>query len=158
MSIKIIPAYPEHAPLISGLIYDMLDLFLAGAPKQVQLGFFERYLSAEALAVCLKDNEHDYFVMKNSLNNIIGVIGFHKGRHIRHLFVARHQHGKGYARQLWTYGSRRMMEKYPSSAAFTVNASIYAVPAYRAFGFEGCDDGICNAQGIQYLPMVLAAH
>ena len=153
MCTQIVPACSEHASDISTMIHDMLELFLAGSPEQVQVSFFERYLSTDAILTYLLDKHHDYYVMQAEHGEIIGVIGLHEARHVRHLFVARDHHGKGYARQLWAHVLPLMKARASLEKPFTVNASVYAIPAYRAFGFVGRDEDLCCEHGIRYLPM-----
>lgn len=153
MSTRIVTAQSEHATAIGTIIYDMLDLFLAGSTSTAKTDFFNNYLSAKAIKSYLTDTQHDYYVMETNSHEVIGVIGIYNARHIRHLFVARHHHGHGYARQLWVHALQEMCHKLPINAPFTVNSSVCAIPAYRAFGFDGNEKDICREHNIEYLPM-----
>ena len=156
MSTHIVPAQISHAPAISNMIHDMLDLFLVGSSKAAQTSFFNDYFSADALVPYLADELHDYYVMQSSHGDIIGVIGLYNARHIRHLFVARNYHGNGYARQLWNHAMPLMLSKNSTDKPFTVNSSVYAISTYRAFGFLGKEEDIRREHGIEYLPMYRA--
>jgi len=58
MSTRIVTAQSEHATAIGTIIYDMLDLFLAGSTSTAKTDFFNNYLSAKAIKSYLTDTQH----------------------------------------------------------------------------------------------------
>jgi GNAT superfamily N-acetyltransferase len=82
---------------------------------------------------------------------LAGFISIRPPSHVFHLFVAERWHRRGVARALWELARARAAP----GAAFTVNASPYAVPAYVALGFR-CDGALQCRNGVTFQPMVLA--
>ncbi|MBI4856648.1 MAG: GNAT family N-acetyltransferase [Acetobacterium woodii] len=88
-------------------------------------------------------------------NRIVGVIGTRDTFHISLMFVDKHYHHQGIARDLFTTvvaDLKRQQEGQPFE--MTVNSSPYAVAVYRRFGFEVTDKEQ-NNQGIIFVPMKL---
>ena len=76
---------------------------------------------------------------------IAGFIAIRPPSHLFHLFVAQPFHRRGIARFLWEHARGE-------AAAFTVNASPYAIPAYAAMGFE-CAGPLACHNGVIFQPM-----
>ncbi|MES2298450.1 MAG: GNAT family N-acetyltransferase [Pseudomonadota bacterium] len=85
---------------------------------------------------------------------IVGFVGMRERSHLYHLFVASHWHGRGLARHLWETARDEAL-RGGAPAAFTVNASNYAVAAYQALGFVRSAPPQCSA-GLPFNPMRLA--
>lgn len=79
---------------------------------------------------------------------LCGVIAVREHRaHIALFFVAADQLRQGIGRRLWDH-----VRCLSPAAAITVNASPYAVPVYRRFGFYALTDEQFS-DGIRYTPM-----
>lgn len=79
---------------------------------------------------------------------LCGVIAVREHRtHIALFFVAADRLRQGIGRRLWDH-----LRRLTPAAAVTVNASPYAVPVYRRFGFCALAGEQCR-DGIRYTPM-----
>ncbi|MCL2013494.1 MAG: GNAT family N-acetyltransferase [Oscillospiraceae bacterium] len=87
-------------------------------------------------------------------DEIVGVIATREVSHISLMFVNKHYHRKGIARQLFENVLAELRDN-ADVTQITVNSSPYAVSAYERLGFT-----ITNEQqekdGIIYIPMVCA--
>ncbi len=83
--------------------------------------------------------------------SLAGVIALRDNSHLYHLFVADQFQGRKIASVLWTELKRLALEA-GNPGRFTVNASVGAVPVYRAFGFRIHGDYVAT-KGIVYVPM-----
>jgi GNAT superfamily N-acetyltransferase len=83
---------------------------------------------------------------------LAGMIETRGNDHVSLLFVE--HRGLGLARALFQDALERCRERRPDLARMTVNASLYAVPAYRQLGFVATGEARTD-HGISYAPMVL---
>ncbi|MGM9640878.1 MAG: GNAT family N-acetyltransferase [Faecousia sp.] len=79
---------------------------------------------------------------------LVGVLAMRKPQHVSLFFVKADHHRRGIGRRLF----EAMKEDYDLKK-FTVNASPYAVEAYRRLGFMPTDEEQVT-NGIRYTPMV----
>lgn len=143
-----IPTDAENiARLISSFQSELTDdPFGAGA---------ESYLasvSTDAERQYIESNRYMYIVAENG-SSLTGFIAIRDKTHLFHLFVEKNYQRQGLARSLWKLA---LSSEYSisSSCTFTVNASLSAVPVYKAFGFEAAGE-VKHVHGISFLPMQL---
>jgi len=96
-------------------------------------------------------SERYRYLLAYSDSHLAGLIAIRDGSHLFHLFVERSHQGQGLARRLWDRALRELCTP-GSDGGFTVNASLPAVPVYRAFGFVSAGS-IKSIHGISFLPM-----
>ncbi|MFT3816254.1 MAG: GNAT family N-acetyltransferase [Rubrivivax sp.] len=116
----------------------------------------ERYLasvSCRAERSYLESSRYSYIVADQD-GTILGFIALRDLSHVFHLFVARRHQRLGIARLLWQEAKARALAT-ARPGAFTVNASLRAVSAYRSFGFAPVGE-VVSVHGISFLPMRLA--
>jgi ribosomal protein S18 acetylase RimI-like enzyme len=96
------------------------------------------------------------FYAAESGATLAGVAAVREPAHLYYLFVAREFHRQGIARALW----RRVCADYLSGpetvGRMTVNASDFAVEAYRRLGFMRCAPP-AERNGVRYNPMEFRA-
>lgn len=119
----------------------------AGAEK-----FFES-VSAQAERSYLASERYRYVVAERE-GVLLGFIALRDGSHVFHLFVARQYQRTGVADCLWQEARAHALRSNVGGE-FTVNASLRAVPVYRAFGFVAAGE-MASAHGISFLPMRLS--
>jgi ribosomal protein S18 acetylase RimI-like enzyme len=116
----------------------------------------EAYLATVSVAAerqYLESGRYNYIVAVDG-TELVGVIACRDRSHIFHLFVARTHQRRGVARHLWNLVLRTQASA-PGPDRFTVNSSLGAVPAYRAFGFVS-SGVVTQVHGISFLPMQLS--
>lgn len=89
-------------------------------------------------------------------DTVVGVIATRDDCHVHHLFVATRHQRKGIARALW----RRALadcRRRARPSRITVNASAFAVPAYRRMGFVATGAAHAHPDGVITTPMVWRA-
>lgn len=84
---------------------------------------------------------------------LAGFVAVRDNCHLFHLFVDQRWQRQGLARRLWETARAAAIAR-GGNAAFTVNASNYAVPMYEALGFVRVAPTQC-AKGLFYNPMRL---
>ncbi|MGK7295082.1 MAG: GNAT family N-acetyltransferase [Candidatus Wenzhouxiangella sp. M2_3B_020] len=85
---------------------------------------------------------------------IVGMIAMTGESHVYQLFVDERHHRKGIARALWERARDEAISE-TDVAAFTVNASRYAVPFYERLGFVA-ESAPLIRNGVTCIPMRLA--
>jgi len=145
-TLEIRTATLADAAVIAGLIIDTAQAcFGKDAPP------FINTLSPAILELSLH-NPCYYYVLGLLGTEVVGVAALRDYQHVYHLFVSTSYQRRGIARALWQFLMNAATAK--GTREFTVNASLYSVPAYLKFGFSPSGDTqIYN--GIQYLPMQL---
>jgi GNAT superfamily N-acetyltransferase len=141
------------ADAIAGLIAGF-HREITGHPDGVGAEPYVAAVSVEAVRGYLASARYAYTVAERD-GEVRGFIALRDGGHVFHLFVARDAQGQGLARRLWQHARAQALPA-GAPAAFTVNASLNAVPVYRAFGFEATGD-VTSVHGISFLPMRLDA-
>jgi GNAT superfamily N-acetyltransferase len=135
----------SDAPAISRLIVGLVDYFLSD-PDAPELGPFLETLTPAATAERIQSRNFDYLVAEYG-SGILGVIAIRDDSHVYHLFVQSDAHRRGIARALWEHARARS-----AATAFTVNSSIFAVPAYERLGFTAVDVPQTK-DGLVFVPM-----
>ena len=82
---------------------------------------------------------------------LAGVVAMRDYTHLYHLFVAPEHQRRGMGAQLWAH-ARGDALAHADVQVFTVNASLYAAPVYRAFGFQDTGPTV-EVNGIAFIPM-----
>ena len=87
-------------------------------------------------------------------NELIGVIGVRDNTHVHWLWVRRDWHRRGIARLLMRIAVDTILLRTPRADRLTLNASPYAVEAYKRLGFRAAGHEHIN-KGIVSTPMVM---
>ena len=87
-------------------------------------------------------------------NELIGVIGVRDGTHVHWLWVRRDWHRRGIARLLMRIAVDTIRLQIPQANRLTLNASPYAVEAYKRLGFRTAGHENIR-KGIASTPMVM---
>jgi len=82
---------------------------------------------------------------------LLGFIAFRDETHLFNLFVSPGHQRQGVARKLWQF-ALPLTTGSTTGRTVTVNASLNAVPAYRALGFTPAGE-VTRHHGIAFLPM-----
>lgn len=116
----------------------------------------EEYLAAVSLQAekTYLTSSRYLFIVAEDGHGPSGFIALRDATHVFHLFVAREHQRQGVARRLWQEAMAQTLQS-ARTRHFTVNSSLGAVAAYRAFGFEPAGE-VTSVHGISFLPMRLA--
>jgi GNAT superfamily N-acetyltransferase len=145
-------ATAADAPAVSALIRALSAGFTL-APDGAGADSFFASVSEAALRDCFADPQFDYRVA-TAAGQLAGVVAVRGDSHLYHLFVAPAHAGRGLARLLWhTVRDAAIARAHP--AAFTVNATVNALPVYARFGFVPTGP-VQREHGIAFVPMRLA--
>lgn len=138
----------------SAMMLRIFDRYNApGFPPEGRLAFFEA-ASPDALRVL--HGEGNVILLALVGEEIVGVFGMSTTRHVKLMFVHGDYHRRGIAAQLWALGREQCLERDPSDAPFTLNATDYAVPAYQRLGFTQSAER-STKNGITFTPMTMPA-
>lgn len=85
---------------------------------------------------------------------LIGVIGVRDNTHVHWLWVRRDWHRRGVARLLMRIAVDTILLRTPQADRLTLNASPYAVEAYKRLGFRAAGHEHIN-KGIVSTPMIM---
>lgn len=96
--------------------------------------WFENELSIKSFEDRISSSEYKHFLYEKE-GNVLGFIAIKNKNHIYHLFVDKKYHKQGIANRLW-----ESVKTDFDVTDMIVNASLYAVKAYEALGFEICDE------------------
>ena len=149
-SLVILPARPEDAEDISVLLLSLANR----CTLYPDMRGAERFLAGfapDTLRAVIAAPAYRYLAGWID-GSLAGVIALRDNAHLFHLFVAERFQGRGIASALWA-DTKAMALAAGNPGRFTVNASMAAVPVYRAFGFRSNGDHMA-ADGIVYLPML----
>jgi GNAT superfamily N-acetyltransferase len=141
------PANASDAGAIAALVREFESVLVedpdAAAP-------FWESMSEHAHAQNLASERFRYKVAESG-GELLGFIAMRDGFHLFNLFVRRSRQRQGIARALW-HSALRDVPRAPAGRGITVNASLDAVPVYRAFGFREVG-AVVRTQGIAFVPM-----
>ena len=144
------PATVDDAPAISALIHYSLAQ-LTVDPSGAGAEQFLVHVTPQAIRGYIESPNFRYRVALAE-EGLAGVVAVRNGSHLYHLFVQPMRQGQGLGRQLWTLARRELFEA--GAQTLTVNSSANAVPAYQAFGFVVCGEGV-EQNGVAFIPMRL---
>lgn len=139
----------EDAPAISALITSHLPL-LTVRPDGAGAGRFLESIAPQAIEVYVTAPNFRYGVAESG-SRLAGVVAVRDGTHLFHLFVAGGLQRQGLARRLWAHAMLQAQSSGPVET-FTVNASLFAVPAYERLGFVVCGKPV-EQHGVAFVPM-----
>ena len=142
-------ATSDDAARISELLIGLAEEFIVGEFSAEGRRHLLSHLGVAEMAVRLASEEYRFQVAESSAA-LIGVVGVRGRTHLQYLFVSKTCQRTGVARRLWEQ-ARRQADN--ASGRFTVNASSYAVPAYRRLGFRPIG-AVQETSGVRFQPMV----
>jgi len=125
------------------------------APSMTETGVanFLAYIAPQALEARLATGHQTWVAQESGL--VVGVLQVRSPRHLCMLFVSPNKRRRGVARGLWTVAKAALDAHAPHGAEVTVKSSLYAVPAYKGFGFT-CAGEVIDEGGIISQPMVFS--
>lgn len=134
MPSRVRDATPEDAPAVSALVHASFRAYIAPdwAPEAGESLIAET--SADKLAVRLA--EAVVALLVEDQGRVLGVIVMPRPTLVQLCFVAPGHTGQGIGRLLWETARSRVEAGFPEVRTVELNASPYAVPAYRACGFH----------------------
>lgn len=146
---QIRPLLPADTASVADLLQGLASEFILHETPPEQAASFSASNSAGGIIANLA-NDFVYHVADDG-GAIAGFIGVRQRQHVFHLFVGKPWQGKGLARALWEAG-RQAAVSTGGAAPFTVNASTYALAAYRRLGFVATGP-MAVKNGIRFTPM-----
>lgn len=144
---------PEDAPACAALIAAFQRDLTEDPDGRGAEGYLAS-VSAEAERGYLASPRYAYLLAFSGAGpdaRLLGFIAIRDRAHLFHLFVDRAAQGGGVARRLWRQALADARAQ-GGDGAMTVNASLAAVPVYRAFGF-GETAPLTRQHGIAFQPM-----
>ena len=132
-SIDISPMMPGDETEISELVRKVFEEFVG--PEFSREGRRQFMSHADPERMRSDFYKGNTLLVARQSGKIRGVLEIRDNSHICMLFVDRHFHNKGIAKQLWQEAKRIHLAADPAITEFTVNASTYAIPAYEKLGF-----------------------
>lgn len=151
-------ATPDHAPAIAALIRPLAQDFLVTPDNPAAAAPFWASVDEAAERGYIASPRHAYTVAMRA-GRLVAFIAMRDTWHVFHLFVAAPLQRQGLGARLWRHARSQAMtqaQMEPGAVtAFTVNASLPAVPFYQRQGFV--ERGAPQvAHGIRFQPMRLA--
>jgi GNAT superfamily N-acetyltransferase len=151
-ALNIRSAMVSDAGEIAALIQNLASYFIAEPGSTGTEAFFAS-ISQQSIEGYVVNPGFIYLVALIGLR-LVGVAALRDNKHVYHLFVHPEFHRQGAALALWTALKQKALNQR-NNGFFTVNSSLFAVPAYASFGFVA--DGAPQVRnGIRYQPMQLA--
>jgi GNAT superfamily N-acetyltransferase len=145
--VRIRVAVKKDVVKISNLVKSLSHFYLKDQKNELP-EWFDKTLAQSEFLKRIEGSEYFNFVYENE-GEIIGYSAMKGSSHLFHLFVSEKYQGKGLARELWGFASNVCV-----SNIYTLRSSLYAVPAYRKFGF--IESGVAGEiDGIGFQPMEL---
>lgn len=144
-------AVVADADRISRLLTEVSREMVIADFSEAGRAYYLRQLAPAQIADAIARVEAFRFYLAEFGTVLAGVAAIRSNSHLYYLFTAADFHRKGIARQLWAQVSGEALV-LGNPGLFTVNASLYAVPAYRKFGFAPMD-GEQEYCGIRFVPM-----
>jgi len=149
LSIVVRDATTEDAGRISELLTALAEEFIVGEFSDEGRRHLLGHFSAKEMAERLASANYQFQVAEID-GALVGVVAVRERTHLQYLFVSKTCQRTGVARRLWEQ-ARRQADN--ASGRFTVNASSYAVPAYRRLGFRPIG-AVQETSGVRFQPMV----
>lgn len=146
MDLPIRSALPGDAEAISALVCGLLP-YLVEDPASPDIAGFVDTLQTSGTRDRLVSPRFCYYLAERD-GALLGVAALRDGTHLYHLFVRADAHRQGIGQALWAHVQERA-----DGAPITVNASLFAVPAYERMGFQATDVQQ-SVDGLVFVPMV----
>jgi GNAT superfamily N-acetyltransferase len=143
-------ATPRDAEAISALVTSLVPYFLADPGRPEEAATFLQSITPDAIRGYLSGDFRYHLAEADGAT--VGLIGMREGSHVYHLFVDAGYHGRGIAGLLWKR-ALDVAREAGHTGRISVNASRYAVPVYRRFGFREAGAEVVK-DGVAFLPMV----
>ena len=141
---------PADAAAVSTLIAGLAPAFFV-SPEGAGTEPFWASVSETAEAGYLGDPRYRFWLLEGEGGELAGFIASRDTSHLFHLFVAPAWQGQGLSRRLWQALQAGAAEA-GHRGAFTVNASLSALPVYLRFGFVA-EGPVQQAHGLAFQPM-----
>jgi GNAT superfamily N-acetyltransferase len=148
LSIVVREATTEDADRISGLLTVLAEEFIVGEFSEEGRRHLLAHFGVTEMQERLRAAEYRFQVAEDGAV-LVGVVGVRARTHLQYLFVAKSHQRSGLARRLWDQARRQAGN---ASGRYTVNASAYAVPAYRRLGFKAVG-AVKESSGVRFQPM-----
>jgi GNAT superfamily N-acetyltransferase len=126
-------ADPDDAPAIAAVVQAGFIAHVAPDWELPARQDFLRDTTAEKLAARIA--ESSLVVVYEDAAQVVGVIAMPRPTLVQLFFVAPGQLRRGIGRSLWEAARAHVEERHPEVKTIELNASPYAVKAYRALGF-----------------------
>ncbi len=149
MNIKIRRATKRDAAAIHELILSVAHYFLADLNGKHAERFYKT-VSKQEVAAQIADERFIYLVAEVR-GKIAGILSIRDNAFVYHLFVAEKYQKQGVASALWEKG-RELALQAGNPGHFRLNATPYAVPVYRQWGFRPTGERLYK-YGIDFVPM-----
>ena len=133
MTALIRDASPDDASAVSAVVQSSFRAHVAPAWEPVAQDSLLADTSAEKLAARIAESA--IVLVYEEEGRILGVILLPRPTLVQLCFVAPGHLGKGIGRSLWEGVRARLEERFPEVKTVELNASPYAVAAYKALGF-----------------------
>jgi predicted GNAT family N-acyltransferase len=151
MQIGIRKMYLDESPHVSDLMQDVFMAFQGPTTSEEGRSTFLSEFSHEQVENRFRKG--NLFIVAHCDEKIVGVIAVRDSSHIFGLFVSPNYQGQKIASKLW-HKAFEQCKKENKDNVYTVNASEYAIPVYKKWGFE-VKDVRQERKGIEYIPMEL---
>ena len=126
-------AHPEDATAVSELVQSSFRAYVAPDWEPVAQESLLADTSAEKLAARMAESA--IVLVHEDAGQILGVILLPRPTLVKLCFVAPGHVGKGIGWSLWEAARARIDQRFPEAKTIELNASPYAVAAYKAWGF-----------------------
>lgn len=135
---------------VSQLMVEIFREFVAHEYSQEGIKNCEQYVAPDSL---LQRVQAEHFILVAILREkIIGALEISHHQEISLLFVDKHFHCRGIAKELFQRALMKIETEKPEVTRIKVNASRYAVPIYEKLGF-GRTGAEKMLNGIIFIPM-----
>lgn len=151
MSYRVRVATAADHGAISDLLLPLVETFIAPDCSTEGAALLLASMQPQAILSYLH-GDYRYWLAEDDLG-LAGVVAIKGRNHLYHLFVAVRAQGQGVASLLWQHALAQC-EQSDGPDEYTVNASLYAEPMYRHFGFVA-EQGRRERMGIVDVPMRL---
>ena len=148
LSIVVREATADDAIPISGLLTALAEEFIVGEFSEEGRRHLLAHFSVTEMAERLVSTKYRFQVAEID-GALVGVVAVRERSHLQYLFVSRACQRMGVARCLW---EQARQQAGTASGRFTVNASSYAMPAYRRLGFKVVG-AVQETNGVRFQPM-----
>ncbi len=134
----------KDALALSELSKNLLKYIFEGNVPQWFIGNFDKKSFEDRISS--SEYKHFGYIINNK---VVGYIAIRDGKHLYHLFVDEQYHKKGIAKKLWQF-----VEDTLDFDTMSTNSSLYALSAYKSFGFKVDGDIQTYNEELKYQPMV----
>jgi GNAT superfamily N-acetyltransferase len=146
---------PDDAAAVSQLVLASFDAAVANDWSPAACEVFHGEMAMEPMTVVLE--EAVFALVAEADGELVGVLVMGEPAQMTMLFVRPDRLRTGIGRALWAEAQRWLDAQRPSLATIELNASLFAVPFYRAMGFYPIspiyeNEGACAVRMACWLP------